>query len=136
MFNAIFIILDFTINTRPTVAKKDIFQSVYIQATLVTSTMHSSTLPLTSTQTPSPNIFPYMFIAFQQRIIRTTVSSSKRVIRHQFQVPIMNFRITRIIFHRKCMGGKVNRGIRYKFFVYFFSSCFSQFFVPENSKQQ
>ena len=46
-----------------------------IQATLVTSTMHSSTLPLTSTQTPSPNIFPYMFIAFQQRIIRTTVSS-------------------------------------------------------------
>ena len=63
----------------------------YIQATLVTSTMHSSTLPLTSTQTPSPNIFPYMFIAFQQRIIRTTVSSSKRVIRHHFLVPIMNF---------------------------------------------
>ena len=63
-----------------------------IQATLVTSTMHSSTLPLTSTQTPSPNTFPYMFIAFQQRIIRTTVSSSKRVIQHQFLVPIMNFR--------------------------------------------
>ena len=63
-----------------------------VQATLVTSTMHSSTLPLTSTQTPSPNIFPYMFIAFQQRIIRTTVSSSKRIIRHQFLVPIMNFR--------------------------------------------
>ena len=64
----------------------------FLQATLVTSTMHSSTLPLTSTQTSSPNIFPYMFIAFQQRIIRTTVSSSKRVIRHQFLVPIMNFR--------------------------------------------
>ena len=65
---------------------------ILFQATLVTSTMNSSTLPLTSTQMPSPNIFPYMFIAFQQRIIRTTVSSSKRLIRQQFLVPIMNFR--------------------------------------------
>ena len=113
-----------------------LFQIMIIQVTLVTSTMHSSTLPLTSTQTPSPNIFPYMFIAFHQRIIRTTVSSSKRVIRHQFLVPIFVHFSTLNSYHfpSKMYGGKSIGASGTSFFVYFFSPCFSQFFVPENSK--
>ena len=67
-----------------------------IQATLVISTMHSSTLSLTSTLKTGPDFIPYMFFGFQQRITRTTSYSLLWVIRHKFLVPVMNFRSFRI----------------------------------------
>ena len=62
-----------------------------IQATLVTSTMHSSILLLTSSQTTGPDFIPYMFFAFQLCLPRFFVNSIKRVIRHKFSTPVINF---------------------------------------------
>ena len=37
---------------------------VYVQSTLVNSTMHDSILSLISTRWPSPGIFPYILLQF------------------------------------------------------------------------
>ena len=37
---------------------------VYVQSTLVNSTMHNSILSLISTRWPSPGIFPYILLQF------------------------------------------------------------------------
>ena len=65
--------------------------SIWLQATLVNSTMLNSILSLTSKWQPGPNFFSYIFIAIRLCLTRITANVKLLITRYEFSAPTCAF---------------------------------------------